>query len=437
MKSRRTFLKALPAASATAGMAQIFNGHARAAAGERLRIAMIGTGGMGMNHVRTLCQRQDVEFARVIDADISRAQAAAKVIQESLGQTPKVGQDLRAAIDDSSVRACFMATPDHWHAPGAILAADAGKPVYVEKPCSHNLREGRLMIEAATRNGVPIQVGTQSRSTPHVREVVEKIRGGIIGEVLVAKAWNSQKRADHGKQPPSDPPAELDYEAWLGPVPAVPFKKTYHPAHWRWFYHFGAGDIGNDGVHDIDIARWGLGVETHPDRIQAMGEKLYFDDDQEWPDTLYCTFGYTLPDGKKRQLIYEQRIWSPYMQEGEENGCAWYGTEGMIVGSKRSGWRIFGPKNQAISEIAANGVDLAAHHDNFIRSVRGEADAALHAGIDTNHYSSALCHLGNIAVRTGRTLSFLPPDERFKDDPEADKLLSRAYRDHWAAPKGV
>lgn len=168
-----------------------------------------------------------------------------------------------------------------------------------------------------------------------------------------------------------------------------------------------------------------------------MGEKLYFDDDQEWPDTLYCTFGYTLPDGKRRQLIYEQRIWSPYMQEGEENGCAWYGSEGMIVGSKRSGWRIFGPKNQAISEIAANGVDLAAHHDNFIRSVRGEANAPLHAGIDTNHYSSALCHLANIAVRTGRTLSFLPPDERFKDDPEADKLLSRAYRDHWAAPKGV
>ncbi|MBL9155807.1 MAG: Gfo/Idh/MocA family oxidoreductase [Verrucomicrobiales bacterium] len=437
MKSRRTFLKALPVAAATAALTQPLKNHARAAAGERLRIAMIGTGGMGMNHVRTLCQRQDVEFAWVIDADISRAQAAAKIIQESLGQAPKVGQDLRAAVDDSSVRACFMATPDHWHAPGTILAADAGKPVYVEKPCSHNLREGRLMIEAATRNGVPIQVGTQSRSTPHVREVVEKIRGGIIGEVLVAKAWNSQKRADHGKQPPSDPPAELDYEAWLGPVPAVPFKRTYHPAHWRWFYHFGAGDIGNDGVHDIDIARWGLGVETHPDRIQAMGEKLFFADDQEWPDTLYCTFGYTLPDGKKRQLIYEQRIWSPYMQEGEENGCAWYGTEGMIVGSKRSGWRIFGPKNQAVSEISANGVDLAAHHDNFIRSVRGEANAPLHAGIDTNHYSSALCHLANIAVRTGRTLSFLPPDERFKDDPEADKLLSRAYRDHWAAPKGV
>lgn len=437
MNDRRSFLKSLSVTAASAGLAHRLAGQEKAATGERLRLAMIGTGGMGMNHVRTLCQRTDIELGWVIDADIGRAQEAAKVIRDSLGQTPRIGQDLRAALDDSTVRACFMATPDHWHAPGAILAAEAGKAVYVEKPCSHNLREGRLMIEAANRHGVSIQVGTQSRSTPHVREVVEKIRQGVIGEVLVAKAWNSQKRADHGRQPASEPPSDLDYEAWLGPVPAIPFKKTYHPAHWRWFHHFGTGDIGNDGVHDIDIARWGLGVETHPSRIQAMGEKLYFADDQEWPDTLYCAFGYVLPDGKKRQLIYEQRIWSPYMQEGEENGCAWYGTEGMIVGSKRSGWRVVGPKNQPIAEITANGVDLAAHHENFLRSVRGTGAGKLHAGIETNHYSSALCHLANIAVRTGRSLAFQPTEERFDNDPEADRLLSRAYRDHWAKPKGV
>jgi predicted dehydrogenase len=431
---RRRFLK-----SATGSAAALaFSATARAANdGKKIRLAMIGPGGMGMQHVKTLCQRKDVEFLWVIDADAARAAAAAKTIQELTGETPQTGQDLRRALDDEAVQACFMATPDHWHAPGAILAAAAGKHVYVEKPCSHNLREGRLMIEAAARHRIHLQVGTQSRSTPHIRAVVEKIRSGIIGEVLVAKAWNSQKRADQGKEPVTAPPSALDYELWLGPVPAVPFRKTYHPAHWRWFHHFGGGDFGNDGVHDIDIARWGLGVETHPNRINGMGGKLFFGDDQEWPDTQYCAFAYDLPDGRTRQLIYEQRIWSPYRQEGHENGCAWYGTEGMIVGSKAGGWQIYGPKNQLIESITPGGVDLAAHHENFLARVRGEETGELYADIAINHLSSSLCHLGNIATRTGRTLHFDPEHETIIGDDEAATLLRRDYREHWATPAGA
>ncbi len=410
----------------------------RAASPDRIGLAVIGTGGMGSSHVRTLCQRRDIEFRWIIDTDSDRASAAAKTVAEMTGREPQVGRDLRQALDDAEVKACFIATPDHWHAPGAILAADAGKHVYVEKPCSHNVREGRLLIEAATRNGVAIQVGTQSRSTAHVREVIGEIRSGAIGEVLVAKAWNSQKRADQGRQPACDPPASLDYGLWLGPVPEVPFKKTYHPAHWRWFFHFGAGDFGNDGVHDIDIARWGLGMERHPDVIHAMGDKLFFEDDQEWPDTLYCGFEYNEPGERARQLIFEQRIWSPYMQEGHENGCAWYGTDGCIIGGKAKGWQVFGPKNQLIKTIGSTGVDLAGHHENFLRVVRGQAKAEdLHAGILTNHYSSSLCHLGNLAWRTGRVLRFDPEKEIFPGDDEASKGLRREYRDHWAAPKGV
>jgi len=408
------------------------------AAPDRIGLAVMGVGGMGSNHVRTLCQRKDIDFRWIIDTDSERAAAAAKMVEEATGQKPRVAQDLRRALDDDSVRACLMATPDHWHAPGAILAADAGKHVYVEKPCSHNLREGRLMIEAAARNGVAIQVGTQSRSTGHVRTVIEKIRSGVIGEVLVAKAWNSQKRAEHGHQPDSIPPASLDYGLWLGPVPEVPFKATYHPAHWRWFFHFGAGDFGNDGVHDIDIARWGLGTERHPDVIHAMGNKLFFDDDQQWPDTLYCGFEYhSSDDGKRpRQLIYEQRIWSPYMQEGHENGCAWYGTGGYVVGGKAKGWQIYGPKNQLVETIPSDGVDLAGHHEDFLRVVRGEGKAEdLHAGILTNHYSSALCHLGNLAWKTGRVLHFDPVNESITGDEEASRGLRREYRDHWATPK--
>ena len=405
------------------------------AAGDKINLAFVGPGGMGTNHIKTMCKRTDVIFSYVCDADSKRAATAAKLIQELTGQSPKIVSDMRRVFEDKAVQAVLMATPDHWHAPGAILAASAGKHVYVEKPCSHNLREGRLMIEAAARNKVAMQVGTQSRSTGHIRQIIEKLRSGIIGDVLVAKAWNSQRRANQGHKPTSEPPAELDYDLWLGPVPKVPFKSTYHPGAWRWFHHFGAGDFGNDGVHDIDIARWGLGVDHHPNRIIGQGSKLFFDDDQEWPDTLYCAFEYDNAGGKTRQLIYEQRDWSPYVQEGHENGCAWYGTKGMIVGGKAKGWQIFGERNKLIEDIKPpSGPDLAAHHANFFDAIR--TGAKLNADITINHLSTSLCHLGNIAARTRRSLVFDPVAEQFMGDADTSKLLRREYRDHWATPVG-
>jgi predicted dehydrogenase len=432
LQSRRHFIQQTAAASAALAAPSFLKA---ASQPEKINLAFIGPGGMGMNHVRTFCKRSDLVFSWVCDPDSNRAATAAKIIQELTGQTPKIAKDMRQVLEDKGVQAVVMATPDHWHAPGAILAANAGKHVYVEKPCSHNVREGRLMIEAARANKVVMQVGTQSRSTAHVMEAMEKLRSGVIGEILVAKAWNSQLRKNHGHQPPTEPPATLDYDLWLGPVPRVPFKSTYHPAHWRWFFHFGAGDSGNDGVHDIDIARWGLGVEQHPTRIAGLGRKLFFDDDQEWPDTLYCAYEYDLPGGKKKQFIYEQRIWSPYVQEGHENGCAWYGTGGMMIGGKAGGWQIFGPKNKLIGEIKAKGVDLAAHHEDFLACIRNGGRP--HADIELHHHSSVLCHLGNIAFRTGRALTFDPAKEQFIGDDGASKLLRREYRDHWATPKGV
>ena len=428
--SRRQFVQR----SALAGLASpAFTHTSRATADDRINLAFIGPGGMGTNHIRTMCMRRDVTFSWVCDADSARAEAGAKLVRELTGQSPRVATDMRRVLEDRGVQAVLMATPDHWHAPGAILAASAGKHVYVEKPCSHNLREGRLMIEAAARHKVCMQVGTQSRSTAHVVQVIERLRSGIIGDILAAKAWNSQLRTNHGHQPDSQPPPELDYELWLGPVPPVPFKKTYHPAHWRWFHHFGAGDFGNDGVHDIDIARWGLGVELHPNRIIGQGSKLFFDDDQQWPDTLYCAFEYDLPEGKTRQLIYEQRDWSPYVQEGHENGCAWYGTQGMIIGGKSRGWQIFGPRNKLLEEIKPpSGPDLAAHHANFLDAIR--TGARLNADITINHLSTALCHLGNIAARTRSALAFDPATEQISGNTEASSLLQRSYRKHWATP---
>ncbi len=221
-----------------------------------------------------------------------------------------------------------MSTSDHWHCPASILACDAGKHVYVEKPVSHNVREGRLLVEAAERNKVVVQHGTQSRSTDHVRKAMEVLQSGAIGEVLVSKAWNSQKRGTIGKSKPQEPPAYLDFELWLGPAPKVAYRPNMLPGIWRWWYDFGCGDIGNDG--------------------------------------------------------------SP---------------------------------------------DLAAHHRNFLAAVRGEAK--VRADALTAHLSSSLCHLGNIAVRTGRVLNFDPAREQVLGDEESNALVRRKYSGHWGVPKGV
>jgi predicted dehydrogenase len=308
--NRREFLKhtgqtaaAVTIAASCAKSAQ--NAEPKAtSANERPVVAVIGTGGMGMAHVRQLAANREVRLAYVCDVDERRSQDAAKTAESAGAAVPVVEKDLRRVLDDQAVDAVWIATPDHWHAPATILACQAGKHVYVEKPCAHNLREGRLMIEAARRNQRVVQVGTQSRSTEHVRQAVERIRAGAIGEVLVAKAWNSQRRRSIGHAQPSEPPAQLDYDLWLGPAPFVPYQANLLPGIWRWWHAFGTGDMGNDGVHDLDIARWGLGVETHPSRIAALGGKSFFDDDQQFPDTKYVIFEYgTAAAGRAKQLI--------------------------------------------------------------------------------------------------------------------------------------
>ncbi|WP_197491219.1 Gfo/Idh/MocA family protein [Planctomyces sp. SH-PL62] len=403
--------------------------------GPRVVVGLIGAGGMGSAHLRLLAARPDVEVACVCDVDAERLASAAKLVEQGSGRAPAAVRDLRRLLDDRRIDAVWIATPDHWHAPAAILALDAGKHVYVEKPCCHNIREGALTAEAVARSGKHLQVGTQSRSTAVVKDAVDRVRGGAIGEVLVAKAWNSQLRGSIGKTRPSEPPSQLDYDLWLGPAPAVPYRSNLLPGVWRWWRDFGCGDMGNDGVHDLDVACWGLGVETHPSRIACLGGKSFFDDDQEFPDTQYAVFEY--PDaagpGRARRLIFEQRIWSPYVQEGYENGAAFYGTEGVMIIGHTVGWTLYGPKNRKLAERAGP-ADLAAHHDDFLACVRGESKAPS-AGVAVGHRSAALVHLANIAARVGRVLDFDPRAEAILGDAEAAALVSRRYRDgHWAAP---
>jgi len=433
IQPRRTFLKQ----NLALGTGALLTANAKAAANV-IKVGFIGPGGMGTNHLKLLVQRKDVSIDYICEPDAARLANAIKLVQDAKGKEPKGVKDMRQVLDDKSIDAVWIATPDHWHGPATILACDAGKHVYVEKPCSHNIREGKLMIEAARRNKKIVQVGTQSRSTAHVQEAMKKISEGAIGEVLVSKAWNSQLRRDTGKQKASNPPDNLDYDLWIGPAPLRPFQSNLLPGIWRWWFDFGTGDAGNDGVHEIDIARWGLGVNTHPSTIAALGGKSFFNDDQQFPDTMYCAFEYPSASkgGKAKQLIYEHRIWSPYIQEGFENGNAFYGTKGMIILGKSAGWQLFGPKNKLI-ESGKGSPDVAAHHQNFIDCIH--SGKLPNGDIAEGHLSASLAHLANIACRLNKSFSFDPVMEKVTDLPQADKLVRRTYREggHWAIPKGV
>ena len=345
---------------------------------------------------------------------------------------------MRRILDEKSVDIVIVATPDHWHSPASILACDAGKHVYVEKPISHNLRESRLLVEAAARNKTLVQHGTQCRSTGMMIDAVKLLREGIIGEVLTAKCWNIQRR---GALPPgkdTDPPAGLDYDNWIGPATMIPYRTNRVHNRWTMWYHFGAGDMGNDGVHDIDYTRWGLGVDTHPDRISAQGGKYHSDDETEFPDTQQVTFEYS-GDGKvgsKRMLIYEQRLWSTNFPHNCDSGAEFYGTKGQMFLSRRGKIEVLGDRNAPIRlDVKPEPQNDAAHAANLCDAVRN--GTRLNADALTGHLSTSLCHLGNIATRLGRSLKFNPQDEQIIGDEEANSLVHREYRDHWGTPRGV
>lgn len=432
MTNRRQFLQETGLGVATIAA---LSTSAAAAANEKFVVGVIGPGGMGSNHVKNLASYADVEIAYVCDVDSNRAAIAAKAVENVKGSAPKIVTDMRKVLDDKTVDAVFIATPDHWHAPATILACDAGKHVYVEKPCAHNIREGRLMIEAGRRNKRVIQVGTQARSSATVMKAMQLLKDGAIGDILTAKVWNSQKRRDIGKLQPSTPPKGLDFDTWTGPAPQRPYQANLLPGSWRWFYDFGCGDMGNDGVHNLDVAVWGLGVTTHPTTIAAIGGKYFFDDDQQFPDTQNVLFEYgPNASGKKQQLSFEQRIWSPYTQEGYENGNAFYGTKGQLIIGHTVGWQLFGERNKLIDSMTG-GTDLPAHHRNFFDCIR--SGNAPRADISIGHLSASLTHLGNIATRVRRVLKFDAQNERIIDDSEAHALVRRQYREHWGTPRGV
>ena len=368
------------------------------------------------------------QIAYTCDPDRPRAERVKKILAADQAVT-----DLRRILDDRAVDAIVIATPDHWHAPAAILACQAGKHAYVEKPCSYSIHEGRRMIEAARRSGRVMQVGTQTRSTKVFQDAIALVREGAVGKVLMAKTWTSQQRVNIGHRQPSAPPAGLDYDLWVGPAPMMPFQENRFHYTWHWWHNFGTGDAGNRGVHQMDIALWGLDMKTHPTRVSGYCGKLYFDDDQQFPDTQYVTFEYPGDASRPKQLlVYEQRIWTPYVQENCEDGCTFYGDEGYLTIDMQKGWKLFGRKN-VVRKEALGKYDTGDHCADFLDAIR--TGRRPNADIEIGHLSATLAHLSNILARTGRQqLIFDPKTEQITDSPQANALTRRAYRQgHWAA----
>jgi predicted dehydrogenase len=365
----------------------------------------------------------------IVEVDPRNAGPAASVVEKAASKRPRIVADMRRVFDDKAVDAVVIATPDHWHAPAAILACDAGKDVYVEKPCAHNIREGRAIVEAARRNRRIVQHGTQARSRDCVVRAMDYVHSGRIGKVLMAKAWNVQKRRDIGRKAPGPVPEGVDYDTWVGPAPFLPFNENHFHYNWHWHWNFGSGDMGNDGAHQLDMARWALGVE-YPLEVTGSAATLYFDDDQQTPDTMNIAFRYP---GK--MLLFEMRIWNPYALEGVENGVAVYGSDAMVqIGKwdRRWAFKAFDAAGKLILTHRSEDDD-SSHARNFLECVRTRK--APNAEIEIGQRSAAHCHLGNIVARTGRALKFDGASESILGDAPAGKLLGREYRSHWGTPR--
>jgi predicted dehydrogenase len=415
---RRVFLGALGTAAA------LGSSRLSASANEQVRLAVIGVRGRGKELATEFARQKDAEVVALCDIDDASFPRAIKAVEAAGGKTPKTEKDFRRLLDDKSIDAIAVATPDHWHALLTVMACQADKDVYSEKPASHNVVEGRRMVEAARKYKRVVQLGTQRRSMPHIQDAIAHVHSGGIGKVGLARAWIHQKRKPIGHGAPGPVPEGVDYAMWQGPAPDRPFMANHFHYNWHWFWNWGTGEVGNNGIHGVDVARWGLRVDA-PTRVTSGGGKYVFDDDQEVPDTQMVTWEF--PDSA---IVWEHRMWSSYGLEGSGFGIAFYGDKGTLIIDEK-GWHVADGGKEGGKPAGG----LSAHIKNFLDCVKDRN--APNAEIEIGHLSTRLCHLGNIAHRVGRKLTFDAATESFPGDPEANKLLSRAYSSRFEMPSHV
>jgi len=421
--TRREFI-ASSASSAIALSAASYN-RAADKPNEKVRIAVMGLRTRGKQLIPGFANIPGVEISHVVDPDAAMVEPALAVLKNPPA-APTVETDIRRVLDDKTVTAVVVSAPDHWHALATIWAAERGKHVYVEKPVSHNLVEGRRMVQAARKYKVVVQAGTQRRSSANVAAARDFVKAGKLGKVPFARAWIAGSRKEIGKKADEQAaPKGVDYDLWRGPAPAHAFNANRFHYNWHWFWETGTGELGNNGIHGLDQVRNVLGLDA-PTRISSMGGKYVFDDDQETPDTQTATF-----DFPGCTLVWEHRVWEKNGPEKMSFGVILHGEKGTLL-FDNNGWHVRDGTDDAKDVKEPTGPDMVkAHQQNFIDAIRG--DAKPNADIEEGHKSTRLCHLGNIAFRTGKVLTFDAKTET-TDDAAANKLLGREYRKGFELP---
>jgi predicted dehydrogenase len=420
---RRRFL-----ASTAASAPLLASGAAAQGANERLACAVIGVRGRGRSFWGPLANRQDTTVAALCDIDAGVLSDTAGAVAKAQGRAPRTFDDFRRVLDDKDIEAVFITTPHHWHCPIALRALAAGKHVYVEKPASHVYREGQLLVQAAARARKIVQHGTQMRSSEVTQRARELLDKGVIGDVKMAKAWNVQRHNHRPAAPNAETPRGVNYDLWLGPAPSRPFNPNRFHGNWQWFRDYGNGDIGNDGIHDIDMACMGLGVDRLPIRITAHGSRIDVIGEREYPDNMMVSYQFD----NNKVLIYEDRGWTPYGMQGVDSGNEFYGTRGYMFFTRRGRFQVFTDRNGTKGPGFSGDGGQERHLQNFLDCIRTGRQPT--ADARTAHLSCALVHLGEIAYRCQRVLHFDPKAETITGDKEANAMLTKEYREPWGLP---
>jgi len=436
MITRREFLDALAVGATGLALGSTAKSYAQIlGSNDRLNFAIIGLNGRAYAHLSALkANKTAARISHVCDVDSNILQKFADSVRQEMGETAQADKDFRKILEQKDVDAITIATPDHWHTPMAIAGLQAGKHVYVEKPCSHNPAEGEMLVEAQRKYQKLVQMGTQQRSSPHTIEIVEKIHAGAIGRPYFAKAWyvNDRKSIGTGKEVPVPP--QLDWDLWQGPAPRKPYRDNVHPYNWHWFKIYGTGETLNNGTHEVDVCRWALGVD-YPKRVTSSGGRYQFKDDWQFYDTLVTSFAY-----EDQMISWEGKSCQGMKVYGRDRGSTIMGTKATVL-VDRGGYEIYDLKGNKTSEVkagaAASSADLVgrdsmtdAHFANFIAGIRkGEK---LNAPIEVGNVSVTMLQLSNIAWEVNRELQLDANNGRIQGDAEAMKMWGREYEKGWA-----
>ena len=435
MATRREFLDALAVSAATLAVGTTARSYNRIlGSNDRLNFAVIGLNGRAYAHLSALKVNQSAaRISHVCDVDDNILRKFAGRVQQEMDETAATDKDFRRILEQKDVDAITIATPDHWHAPMAIAALQAGKHVYVEKPCSHNAAEGEMLVRAQQKYQKLVQMGTQQRSSSHTIEIVEKIHAGIIGRPYFAKAWYSNMRKSIGTGKDAPVPPQLDWDLWQGPAPRRPYRDNVQPYNWHWFKIYGTGETLNNGTHEVDVCRWALGVD-YPERVSSLGGKYQFKDDWQFYDTLVTSFAY-----QDKMISWEGKSCQGMKYYGRDRGSTIMGTTGTVL-LDRAGYEIYDLQGKKTSEFRSGGTtsssDLVgrdsmtdAHFANFIAGIRnGEK---LNAPISVGNISVTMLQISNIAWEVNRELHLDTKDGRIQGDPEAMKMWGREYENGW------